>query len=62
MDAGHEDRWQKGNSSMQRTFYSRLKVAFKAADTYAAHPSTTKTIITRYNRENYQGFVVGRQH
>ena len=29
MDDGHEDRWQKGSSSKQRTFYSRIKVALK---------------------------------
>ena len=29
MDTGHEDQWLRGNSSMQRTFYSRLKVALK---------------------------------
>ena len=29
MDAGHEDQWKQGNSSKQRTFYSRLKVALK---------------------------------
>ena len=41
MDAGHEDRWQKGNSNMQTTFFSRLKVALKIYNYFSKRQTPT---------------------
>ena len=41
MDAGHEDQWRQGNSSKQRTFYSRLQVALKIYNYFSKRQTPT---------------------